>query len=173
MKPLPVLLALATVAGAAQAAPPRAAQPAKKPMATRIMVDKSERLMRVYAGDKEIATYGVGLGTSPVGHKLQEGDRRTPEGRYTLDFKKRDSTFFRAIHINYPNAADRVRSKKAGVSPGGDIMIHGESNHPGQREAIRRRPSRDYTYGCIALYNEDMQLLWDQVRTPIPIEIVP
>lgn len=172
MKTLLVLGIALMTASAVHAAKPRAARPAE-PVATHILVDKSDRLMHVYAGDKEIATYEVGLGTSPVGHKLQEGDRRTPEGRYTLDFKKRDSTFFRAIHINYPNAADRARAKKAGVSPGGDIMIHGESNNPGQREAIRRRPSRDYTYGCIALYNPDMQLLWDQVRTPIPIEIVP
>lgn len=79
--------------------------------ATRVLVDKSDRLMHVFAGERKIATYSVGLGTSPVGHKEREGDRRTPEGRYTLDFKKRDSTFFRAIHISYPNAADRARAQ--------------------------------------------------------------
>ena len=164
MKILTVLLISLFAVGPAQAA---------KQRATRILVDKSERLLHVYAGKREIATYSVGLGTSPLGHKQQEGDRRTPEGRYTLDFKKRDSTFFRAIHINYPNAIDRARSKKLGVSPGGDIMIHGESNNLGQRAAIRLLPSRDYTYGCIALSNEDMQKLWDQVDVPIPIDIVP
>ncbi|QYF93481.1 L,D-transpeptidase family protein [Massilia sp. PAMC28688] len=160
----PGLLFLALLLGTAHASSPRA---------TRVMVDKSDRLMQVFAGDKVIATYAIGLGTAPVGHKLREGDRRTPEGRYRLDFKKRDSTFFRAIHISYPNAADRARAREAGVSPGGDIMIHGESNDPAQREAIRRRPSRDYTYGCIALSNADMQRFWDQVSVPIPIDIVP
>jgi murein L,D-transpeptidase YafK len=137
-------------------------------------VDKSDRQMHVFAGERKIASYSVGLGTSPIGHKVQEGDRRTPEGRYKLDFKKADSTFFKSIHINYPNSADRARARQLGVRPGGDIMIHGESNNPAQREAIRNLPYRDYTYGCIALSNEDMQRLWDQVASvPIPIEIVP
>lgn len=170
-----LLLALqwASCAHAADAPDAPDAVNAVNAVATRILVDKTYRLLHVFAGERKIATYRVGLGTSPVGHKQQEGDRRTPEGRYTLDFKKSDSTFFRAIHINYPNAADRARAKKLGVRPGGDIMIHGESNDPGQRKAIRRLPSRDYTYGCIALFNSDMQRLWDQVRVPIPIEIVP
>lgn len=147
---------------------------AARERATRVLVDKSDRLMHVYAGERKIATYSVGLGTSPVGHKVQEGDRRTPEGRYRLDFKKADSIFFKSIHISYPNAADRARAKQLGVRPGGDIMIHGESNNAAQREAIRNLPSRDYTYGCIALSNADMQRLWDQVvSVPIPIEIVP
>lgn len=146
---------------------------AEGPRATRVLVDKSDRLMHVFAGGRKIATYSIGLGTSPVGHKEREGDRRTPEGRYTLDFKKRDSTFFRAIHISYPNRADRARARKAGVSPGGDIMVHGESNNERQRERIRQHPSRDYTYGCIALSNRDMQRFWDQIEVPTPIEIVP
>lgn len=149
------------------------AQGAPKERATRVHVDKSERLLHVYAGARKIATYKIGLGSAPLGHKLREGDRRTPEGRYTLDFKKRDSSYFRAIHVSYPNAADRARARKLGVSPGGDIMIHGESNNALQREAIRHLPYRDWTYGCIALSNEDMQRLWDQVATPIPIDIVP
>ena len=172
MKAQLALLICLFAAGDALAAAARAAKP-PTPRATHILVDKSERLMHVYAGKKEIATFTIGLGTSPLGHKVQEGDRRTPEGRYTLDFKKRDSTFFRAIHINYPNAADRAHAKKLGVSTGGDIMIHGESNNPVQRAALRRLRYRDWTYGCIALYNEDMQKLWDQVGVPTPIEIVP
>ena len=163
-KPLTAILIALLAASPAHAA---------NPQATRILVEKSKRLMHVFAGKREIATYKVGLGMSPIGHKVQEGDRRTPEGRYTLDFKKRDSTFFRAIHVNYPNPADRARAKKLGVSTGGDIMIHGESNNPAQRIALRAWPSRDWTYGCIALYNEDMQKVWDQVGVPTPIEIVP
>lgn len=159
-----VAMGLVLIAGLAQASGPRA---------TRVLVDKSDRLMHVFAGDRKIATYSIGLGTSPVGHKEREGDRRTPEGRYTLDFKKRDSTFFRAIHISYPNRADRARARKAGVSPGGDIMVHGESNDERQRELIRQHHSRDHTYGCIALSNRDMQRFWDQIDVPTPIEIVP
>lgn len=163
MKPC-ALIVMLLLAGPAEAGTPRA---------TRVLVDKSDRLMHVYAGDRKIATYSIGLGTSPVGHKEREGDRRTPEGRYTLDFKKRDSSFFRAIHISYPNAGDRARARQAGVSPGGDIMVHGESNNEHQRELIRLLPSRDYTYGCIALSNQDMQRFWDQIEVPTPIEIVP
>lgn len=159
-----VVGALMLVAGVASADSQRA---------TRVLVDKSDRLMHVYSGERKIATYSIGLGTSPIGHKEREGDRRTPEGRYTLDFKKPDSTFFRAVHISYPNAADRARARKAKVSPGGDIMIHGESNDERQREAIRRLPSRDYTYGCIALSNTDMERFWKQISVPTPIEIVP
>lgn len=147
--------------------------PAAGARATRVLVDKSDRMMHVFAGDRKIATYSIGLGTSPVGRKEREGDRRTPEGVYTFDFKKRDSTFFKAVHVSYPNAADRARARKLGVSPGGDIMVHGESNNERQRELIRLLPYRDYTYGCIALSNADMQRFWDQVQVPMKIEIVP
>jgi murein L,D-transpeptidase YafK len=138
-----------------------------------VHVDKSERLMTVYAGQRVIDRYRIGLGSSPQGHKRQEGDRRTPEGRYTLDFKKADSSYFRAIHVSYPNAADRLAAKQRGVSPGGDIMIHGEANDPSVAKAIRLSPYRDWTYGCIALSNRDMQRLWNLVSVPTPIEIVP
>ena len=164
MKPCVLLLALVVHSGAAFATNERA---------TRVHVDKSDRLMTVYAGDRVIARYRIGLGTSPLGHKTQEGDRRTPEGRYILEFKKRDSTFFRAIRISYPNAADRLQARQRGVSPGGDVMIHGEANDPAVRKALRLSPYRDWTYGCIWLPDADMQRLWDQVSVPIPIEIVP
>lgn len=161
-----IIIALCSLLGANALA-------AAKDRATRVHVDKSDRLLHVFAGQRKIATYRIGLGGAPIGHKVMEGDRRTPEGRYTLDFKKRDSSFFRAIHISYPNAADRARARKLGVSPGGDVMIHGESNNAFQREAIRRLPYRDWTLGCIALADKDMQRLWDQVAAPIPIDIVP
>ncbi|MBZ2206951.1 L,D-transpeptidase family protein [Massilia soli] len=127
MIPCVLLLALLVNSGAAFAANGRA---------TRVHVDKSDRLMAVYAGDRVIARYRIGLGTRPQGHKTQEGDRRTPEGRYTLDFK---------------NATRPSPGKKRGVSPGGDIMIHGEANDPAVRKALRRSPYRDWTYGCIWL----------------------
>lgn len=141
--------------------------------ATLIVVDKSEHLMRVYAGDKQIATYRVGFGTSPVGHKQQEGDRRTPEGRYMLDYRNPKSTFFKSIHISYPNAADKANARRLKVSPGGNIMIHGQANDPVLRAAIDRHPSPDWTWGCISMKDEDMQRLWDTVPIPTPIHIQP
>jgi murein L,D-transpeptidase YafK len=85
--------------------------------ATLIVVDKSDHLMYVYAKDKIIATYRVGLGANPVGHKQQEGDKRTPEGRYMLDYKNANSTFFKSIHISYPSKADKTEAKRLGVRP--------------------------------------------------------
>jgi murein L,D-transpeptidase YafK len=141
--------------------------------ATSIVVDKSDHLMRVYAKDKIIATYRVGFGTNPVGHKQQEGDRRTPEGKYLLDYKNANSTFFKSMHISYPNKADKANAKRLGVSPGGDIMIHGEANDPAVRAAIDRYPFPDWTYGCISMKNADLQRLWDMTPIPTPIHIVP
>ena len=141
--------------------------------ATLIVVDKSDHLMHVYAKDKIIATYRVGFGANPVGHKQQEGDKRTPEGRYLLDYKNANSTFFKSIHISYPNKADKVRAKRLGLPPGGDIMIHGQANDPLVRAAIDRYPSPDWTYGCISMKNEDLQRLWDMVPIPTRIRIQP
>jgi murein L,D-transpeptidase YafK len=146
---------------------------AKTERATLIVVDKSDHLMQVYAKDKIIATYRVGFGTNPLGHKQQEGDKRTPEGRYMLDYKNANSTFFKSIHISYPNKADKAEAKRLGVRPGGDIMIHGQANDPVVRAAIDRYPYPDWTYGCISMKNEDMQRLWDMVAVPTPIHIRP
>lgn len=136
-----------------------------------VRVDKSERTLWLMRGDAVVARFPVALGGNPVGHKQREGDRRTPEGRYVLDFRKRDSAFFRALHVSYPNADDRARAKRAGVAPGGAIMIHGQPNGMGALAAVTQR--RDWTDGCIALSNADMQRVWDLVRVPVPIEIVP
>ena len=141
--------------------------------ATIIVVDKSDHLMQVFAKNKLLATFRVGFGTSPVGHKQQEGDRRTPEGRYTLDYKNAGSTFFKSIHISYPNAADKANAKRLGVSPGGDIMIHGQANDPAVRASIDRYGLPDWTYGCISMKNDDMQRLWDMVTVPTRIDIRP
>jgi len=141
--------------------------------ATHIVVDKSDHLMHVFAKDRKIATYRVGFGANPVGHKQQEGDKRTPEGRYTLDYKNARSTFFKSMHISYPNAADKANAKRLGVSAGGDIMIHGQANDPVARAAIDRYPLPDWTYGCISMKNEELQKLWDVVSIPTPIQILP
>lgn len=150
----------------------RQTAPTPRP-ADRIVVDKSERKLQVYVGAEVVATYAVALGLQPVGAKQREGDKKTPEGHYLLDYKKADSAYFRAIHVSYPDRADRERARRAGVPPGGLIMIHGQPNDARVREAIQRWPYPDWTDGCIALSNADMQALWERVRVPTPIEIRP
>jgi murein L,D-transpeptidase YafK len=141
--------------------------------ATRVVVDKSRRELYVYVDQKIVATYPVALGINPVGRKQREGDQRTPEGSYVLDFKNVHSAYFRAIHVSYPNREDMAAAKKLGFRPGGAIMIHGQPNNAAVQMAVKLYPSRDWTDGCIALSNSDMQLLWDAIRVPIPIEINP
>jgi murein L,D-transpeptidase YafK len=138
-----------------------------------IYVDKSEHRLYVKSKGQVIATFVAGFGVNPIGHKQQQGDRRTPEGKYSLDYKNPNSQFYRSIHISYPNNADRARARRAGVPPGGDIMIHGQPNDPRIARAIARWPNPDWTDGCISLSNTDMQKLWDLVDVPVPIEIVP
>ena len=158
-----VLLAAASLCiGAAQA---------KTTYADKILVDKSERRLWVIVDGRTVATYRIGLGLSPVGHKQREGDKKTPEGHYILDQKNAGSAFYRSIHISYPNADDRARAKRQGVAPGGAIMIHGEPNDPRIRAAVAAYPSRDWTDGCISLSNADMLALWKLVRVPTPVEI--
>lgn len=154
--------ALASLSGATVAAAPRV---------DLVRVDKSERRLWLMHGDAVVASFPVALGGNPVGHKQREGDRRTPEGRYVLDFRKRDSAYFRALHVSYPNADDIARAKRAGVPPGGAIMIHGQPNGMGALAAVTQ--ARDWTDGCIALSNADMQRVWDLVPVPMPIEILP
>lgn len=89
-----------------------------------IKVNKSERKMYLLSGGKTVKEYDVALGANPKGHKQQEGDKKTLEGEYTLDYKKEDSSFYRAMHISYPNEADVANAYKRGVSPGGFIMVH-------------------------------------------------
>ena len=157
------LLLLPGVAGAAPAV-----------YAHRVHVDKSEHRMTVYdAQGRLIASFRAGFGVYPVGHKQQQGDKRTPEGKYVLDYKNPNSAFYRSIHVSYPNAADRARARRAGVNPGGDIMVHGWPSDPRIVRSIARWPNDDWTDGCISLSNVDMKKLWELVRVPVPIEIVP
>ncbi|MFS1525297.1 L,D-transpeptidase family protein [Microbulbifer sp. 2304DJ12-6] len=114
-------------------------------------------------------TCQVALGASPKGHKMQEGDEKTPEGRYTLDYKKEDSAYYRAMHISYPSSRDRAQAEARGVSPGGFIMIHGQRNGLGWLAAITQR--FNWTDGCIALSNTEMDVFMSLVQTGTPIEI--
>jgi murein L,D-transpeptidase YafK len=142
-------------------------------LAARVHVDKSEHKLTVYdARGTVIATFNAGFGVYP-GPKQRQGDRKTPEGKYVLDYKNPNSAFYRSIHISYPNNADRARARRAGVPTGGDIMVHGQPSDPRIMRAIARWPNNDWTDGCISLSNVDMKKFWEMVRVPVPIEIVP
>lgn len=136
----------------------------------KVFVNKSARILQLLSNDTIIKTYHIALGDSPTGHKQQQGDERTPTGVYTLDYKNENSKFYRSIHISYPNAADKAHAKKKGVSAGGDIMIHGQTNGFGHLAAITQQ--RDWTDGCIAVSNDEMDEIMHMVKIGVSIEIV-
>ena len=136
-----------------------------------VLVEKSKNLLTLFKNQKVIGSYHVVFGGNPVGHKEQEGDNKTPEGRYVLDSKNVNSAYYKSIHISYPNAKDIANAKAKGVSPGGAIMIHGQKNGFGW--AAVETQKTNWTLGCIALTNEDMEVIWKSVNVPIPIEIKP
>lgn len=136
-----------------------------------VVVTKSESSMKVLRQGKVLKTYRIAMGDSPVGHKLTEGDQRTPEGRYILDYKKSDSAYYRAIHISYPNDEDRLRANALGISPGGQIMIHGEN--PNSSLSPEEAQMYNWTDGCIAVTNAEMDELWQMIDAGTPIEIWP
>jgi murein L,D-transpeptidase YafK len=133
----------------------------------RIRVEKGKRTLTLYRGKTVVRQFRVALGSNPRGAKSREGDGRTPEGHYVVDFRNEQSQFHLALHISYPNADDRARAASEGVDPGGDIMIHGWGRKLGQHRL------RDWTDGCIAVTNAEMGVIWRLVPDGTPIEIVP
>ena len=154
--------------GLALAAPARASAFAQKlqPRATQIVVSKKNRVMALMNGQTTIKTYRVSLGFTPEGHKERSGDGRTPEGVYYIDRRNPLSDFHLSLGISYPNANDIARCRALGVEPGGDIMIHGGPT----RSADRRK--RDWTAGCIAVSDTEIEEIWSMVPTGIPIVIL-
>jgi murein L,D-transpeptidase YafK len=141
------------------------------PTADLVRVLKSERKLLVLSNGSVLHEFSVALGSNPLGHKTRKGDGKTPEGSYMLDYKKPDSAFHKAIHISYPNAKDIVSARARGVAPGGLIMIHGQKN--GFEGASFMTQRFDWTNGCIALSNKDMDTLWSLVKEGTRIEINP
>jgi murein L,D-transpeptidase YafK len=139
--------------------------------ADKVLVVKSEARLYLLKSGKVIAVMGVAFGGNPVGHKLQQGDERTPEGSYILDYKNPNSAFYKSIHISYPNTADKKHARKAGVDPGGDIMLHGQKNGFGWLSWMNQ--NFNWTNGCIAVSNSDMDMIWAAVSPGTPIEIRP
>ena len=134
-----------------------------------VEVDKSENKMYLLDNDKIIKEYHVAFGDNPKGHKEQEGDEKTPEGIYTLDYKKEDSSFYRAMHISYPNKSDLDNAKNKGVSAGGFIMVHGQRNKLGRLSTLTQR--FNWTNGCIALTNTEMDEFMTLVKVGTKIKI--
>jgi lipoprotein-anchoring transpeptidase ErfK/SrfK len=136
-----------------------------------IKLDKSDRQLQLLRDGEVIAAYAVALGDAPEGAKQKQGDERTPEGQYLIDWRNPRSHYFLSLHISYPDAKDKARAAKAGVDPGGEIMIHGQPN--GFVVAGPALQSFDWTDGCIAVTNDVMQQIWDAVPDGTPIEISP
>lgn len=134
-----------------------------------VKVKKSINKMYLLEGSEILKEYDIALGATPKGHKEQEGDEKTPEGRYVLDYVKEDSSFYRAMHISYPNQIDIENAKKKGVSAGGFIMVHGQRNKLGWLSTISQ--NFNWTNGCIAIKNREMDEFLMLVKTGTPIEI--
>lgn len=147
----------------------RAQERVALPEIDHIVVRKAERTLTVYAEGEAVHTFeGIQLGDAPVGHKRFEGDERSPEGRYTIDYGNPNSAYHLSLHVSYPNAADAAYAGERGRSPGGMIFIHGQPN-----ELPAGRLPGDWTDGCIALSNDEMEALWEAVPDGTTIDILP
>jgi len=133
--------------------------------ADRVIVNKGRREMLLLRGESILRSYRVALGSDPHGHKEREGDGRTPEGRYVIDRRNPKSRYHLSLHISYPNPADQARARELGLDPGGDIMIHG------LKDGIVR--DDDWTRGCIAVRDEEIEEIWALVPDGTPIVINP
>lgn len=136
------------------------------PEVTRILVLKGERKMLLLHHGEVLESYDIGLGFAPVGHKQREGDGRTPEGHYFIDRRNPESEFHLSLGISYPEPHERTAASEAGVDPGGDIFIHGTPRD-------YRDDGRDWTAGCIAVTNREMEEIYAMVGDGTAISIYP
>lgn len=135
------------------------------PEVTLIQVDKSDRKMYLFHGNKLLKSYDFALGFAPVGHKEFEGDGKTPEGLYYISHKNPNSNYHLSLRISYPNEADLAFAEAAGKEPGGDIFIHGGPTKPISR--------RDWTWGCISVTDREIETVYAMVKPGTPINILP
>lgn len=165
------LAVLLTVAFAASL-PVGAAVASKQTLrADKVVVIKHKRILQLLWKGTVVRTYKVALGGNPKGHKVQEGDSRTPEGTYVIDRHFPKSSFHKALHINYPNDEDKARAREKGVDPGGQIEIHGLG--PSMLWAGALHSKWDWTAGCIAVTNTEIEEIYRAVPAGTPIEIKP
>jgi murein L,D-transpeptidase YafK len=140
-------------------------------VADRVVVEKSGRRLTLLRNGTALKTYRVALGRAPVGAKEFEGDQRTPEGTYTIDFHKSDSDYHLALHVSYPEQHDVDRASTQGLSAGSDIMIHGLPNGRGWIGRFHRR--KDWTAGCVAVTDFEIEEIYRAVLDGTPIELRP
>ncbi len=139
--------------------------------ADKVVVFKGKRLMLLLKEGEIMKTYKIALGKDPVGHKIRLGDNKTPEGNYTLTSRKYSDKYYLTIFISYPNESDIENARKLGVSPGNSIAIHGLPKDLSGLKKLHRRT--DWTSGCIAVTNEEIEEIWRLVDDGTPIEIKP
>ena len=136
------------------------------PEVTYVVVNKTARKMYLLHHEEVLKSYDIELGFAPDGHKTQRGDGKTPEGTYLIDRRNPNSDFHLSLGISYPNTADRAQARARGVSPGGDIFIHGKPNK-------KRGTGPDWTAGCISVKNSEMEMIYAMVKNGTPITINP
>ena len=139
--------------------------------AERVIVLKKKRILQLIGHGAVLKEYKVALGGDPVGPKRRQGDHKTPEGTYVLDSRNAHSQFYKSIHISYPNERDRTDARQAHLSPGGDVFVHGLPN--GYQWVGAGHRLKDWTDGCIAVTDEEMDEIWSAVKDGTPIEIRP
>ncbi len=147
-------------------------EPRQAPLhADRILVEKNAHRLTLLWKGQVMKTYSVALGGSPVGPKRCEGDKKTPEGIYRIDSRLPQSSFHRALHISYPSPADRAQAQRLGCQPGGAIMIHGLGTK--FRWVGRLHTVSDWTSGCIAVTNQEIEEIWRAIPDGTVVEIRP
>jgi murein L,D-transpeptidase YafK len=139
--------------------------------ADKIIILKSARTMTLLSGGKALKTYKVALGSVPMGPKRVEGDHKTPEGDYIIDAKNAHSQFHLSLHISYPSAADQQRARSLGARPGGAVMIHGLARPFAYLGPLHRQT--DWTDGCVAVTNAEIEEIWKLVPVGTRVEIRP
>jgi murein L,D-transpeptidase YafK len=151
---------------------PAQAKPLAKPLhADAILVEKSQRRLTLLWHGAAVKTYRVALGGASVGRKQCEGDDRTPEGVYRIDSRNAGSAYHRSLHVSYPNAADVAAARRRGCAPGGAVMIHGLPNGFGAIGSLHT--ARDWTKGCVAVTDAEIEEIWKAVPNGAAVEIRP
>lgn len=165
MRSIGILLLLVASLALAACAPKSKFLKYRGPEVTQVQVHKTDRKMYLIHNDRVLESYDVALGFAPAGHKQFEGDGKTPEGSYFITHKNPDSNFHLSLGISYPNEADIAFAEAEGKEPGGEIFIHG-----GPKKPISQR---DWTWGCVAVSDREMEVIYSMVKPGTPIYILP
>jgi murein L,D-transpeptidase YafK len=166
-----ILLATIAVPPALQGLEPPSGGEARSRRADRVLVEKQVHRLTLLRGGKILRTYRIALGRRPTGDKICKGDHKTPEGLFTIDSHLPASTFHRALHVSYPDAAHRNAARRQGCDPGGSIMIHGIKNGLGWLGPLHR--TIDWTDGCMAVTDREIEEIYAAVPNGTPVEIRP